>query len=197
MQIEEASALVSLSPDVLVEERLDEILFEAKRFFSGKPIIREVFKRRLEKLQKQQQAFSLLIGDKHIDQSYVSKEWIPNGDMLGVFNSFSALRSEINRAIFQATSIREIVCCVEDLMDQYDRYLAYWNLPEFTSEIPVILGKEPDPMELIWAIKELQAFGIFTIEDLKKNSEHCPALLCSEIIRLSVLYKRIIDGGNV
>ena len=197
MQIEEAFAVLSLKPNDLLEERFNEILFEAKQFFSSKPIIREVFEHRLNKLDKQRIAFSAIMESEQATKNNTIGNWEPKGQMLDVFNSFYAFRNDVNTSIYQSTSLEEISDYVHVLLLHFDRYLAYWYMPECKSDSTVILGKEADPMELIWALKNLQHLGVYTLAELKEKPDQFPSVLRQEIIRLSAIYKRNTDGRNV
>jgi hypothetical protein len=75
-------------------------------------------------------------------------------------------------------------------------YASCW----FTNEVnsSEIVSKEPDPMEVLKAIREYNENGGFTFEDLMFDKNNPPEVLIKERNRLSLLATKFshYDGGN-
>jgi len=75
-------------------------------------------------------------------------------------------------------------------------YASCW----FTDEVNTseIVSKEPDPMDVLKAIRAYNENGGFTFEDLRFDKNNPPAVLIKERNRLSLLVTKFsdYDGGN-
>ena len=202
MNVAEALAFLGISDLSEVEARKSELLFDAKRFFTKQPIISQVFHHRITKLKHQYQALLIVTNEpERIKQLEVRGEsQNGNGDedgnqnLIDQFNAFHAQKNMLYGSIYSAKSIVELIGYVGQLLQAYDSFLELWDCP-LEADSNVIIGKEPDVMDVLNAIKQLEELGIFTIGDLFEQIECCPVVLKNELLRMHALKKRNKNGG--
>lgn len=197
MNATEALAFLGIFDLSEVEARKSELLFEAKQFFTKQPIIRQVFQHKITKLKHQYEALLLLtnspeqVSDQEMSDEDDKKKEEQN--LMNQFNAFQAQKTKLYRSIYSAKSIVELIGYVEQLLEAYDGFLELWDWP-FESDSDVLIGKEPDVMDVLNALKELDELRIFTIGDLRQQRERCPVILKNELFRMSALKKRNENG---
>ena len=202
----EALAYLAISDISEVEARESELLFDAKQFFTKQPIIRQVFQYRITKLKHQFEAILIVtnepkrIGELEVRSESQNENENEDGDgdekqnLIDQFNAFQAEKTTLYGSIYSSKSINELIGYVEQLLEAYDGFLELWDWP-FEGDSNVIIGKEPDVMDVLNAIKQLEESGIFTIEDLYHRIECCPVVLKNELLRMRALKKRNKNGG--
>lgn len=206
MNVLEALAFLGISDLSEVEVRKSELLFDAKRFFTNQPIISQVFHHRITKLKHQHEALLIVTDEpERIKQLQVRGE-SQNGNeyedgnenqkhnLIDQFNAFHAEKNMLYGSIYSAKSIVELIGYVGQLLQAYDSFLELWDCP-LEADSNVIIGKEPDVMDVLNAIKQLEELGIFTIGDLYQRIECCPVVLKNELLRMNALKKRNKNGG--
>lgn len=198
MNATEALAFLGIFDLSEVEARKSELLFEAKQFFTKQPIIRQVFQRKISKLKHQYEALLLLtnspeqVSDRELSDEDDNKKK-EEQNLMNQFNAFQAQKTKLYRSIYSAKSIVELISYVEQLLEAYDGFLELWDWP-FESDSDVLIGKEPDVMDVLNALKQLEDLRIFTIGDLCQQRERCPVILKNELFRMSALKKRNENG---
>jgi hypothetical protein len=204
MNVLEALAFLGISDLSEVESRKSELLFDAKQFFTKQPIINQVFHHRITKLKHQYEALLIVTDEpERIKQLQVRVE-SQNGNedededgnhyLIDQFNAFHAEKNMLYGSIYSAKSIVELIGYVGQLLQAYDSFLELWDCP-LEADSNVIIGKEPDVMDVLNAIKQLEELGIFTIGDLYQRIECCPVVLKNELLRMNALKKRNKNGG--
>jgi hypothetical protein len=204
MNVLEALAFLGISDLSEVESRKSELLFDAKQFFTKQPIISQVFHNRITKLKHQYEALLIVTDEpERIKQLQVRVE-SQNGNedededgnhyLIDQFNAFHAEKNMLYGSIYSAKSIVELIGYVGQLLQAYDSFLELWDCP-LEADSNVIIGKEPDVMDVLNAIKQLEELGIFTIGDLYQRIECCPVVLKNELLRMNALKKRNKNGG--
>ncbi len=200
----EALAYLAISDISEVKAREDELLFDAKRFFTKQPIIRQVFQHRITKLKHQFEAILIVTNEsermRELEVRGESQNEKENEDgdekqnLIDQFNAFQAEKTTLYGSIYSSESINELIGYVEQLLEAYDGFLELWEWP-FEGDSNVIIGKEPDVMEVLNALKQLEQLAIFTTEDLYQRIECCPVVLKNELLRMHALKKRNENGG--
>jgi hypothetical protein len=208
MNVLEALAFLGISDLSEVEARKSELLFDAKQFFTKQPIISQVFHNRITKLKHQYEALLIVTDEpERIKQLQVRVE-SQNGNedededgnenqkhnLIDQFNAFHAEKNMLYGSIYSAKSIVELIGYVGQLLQAYDSFIELWDCP-LEADSNVIIGKEPDVMDVLNALKQLEELDIFTIGDLYLRIECCPVVLKNELLRMNALKKRNKNGG--
>jgi hypothetical protein len=208
MNVLEALAFLGISDLSEVESRKSELLFDAKQFFTKQPIINQVFHHRITKLKHQYEALLIVTNEpERIKQLEVrgesqngnededeDEDGNENQNLIDQFNAFHAEKNMLYGSIYSAKSIVELIGYVGQLLQAYDSFIELWDCP-LEADSNVIIGKEPDVMDVLNALKQLEELDIFTIGDLYLRIECCPVVLKNELLRMNALKKRNKNGG--
>lgn len=173
-----------------LEDAFDDLFFEHKKYFLSKVPIRKLLESRYKKLIELETAATLL--DISIDHS-VAVDPIQvqiTESILDTFRSYQHAKNQLKTHIANARSVRSLITCVENLLDNEQMYAQRWHNDhlEITSE--VLVSKEVDPMDLLHGIQRYQLEGGYTFEQLKNLENNPPEILIQEMKRLSLLFKK-------
>ena len=170
-------------------EAFEESLFQFKKFFTSQPIIRATFLAKLKKLEKVEEA-ALFFGIETPDIPFEFEfKWSQAKEMLFVFQSFQALKSQLFLAVQGSKSCKHLKLVIHTLLDLNVRYMQLW--PEIkVLKIPVVLAKEKDPMELLADLQKLKERGIETFFDLSTTTDFAENSIGYESQRLYLLHKK-------
>lgn len=170
-------------------EAFEESLFQFKKFFTSQPIIRATFLAKLKKLEKVEEA-ALFFGIETPEIPFEFEfEWSQAKEMLFVFQSFQALKSQLFLAVQGSKSCKHLKLVIHTLLDLNVRYIQLW--PEIkVLKIPVVLAKEKDPMELLADLQKLKERGIETFFDLSTTTDFAGNSIGYESQRLYLLHKK-------
>ena len=170
-------------------EAFEESLFQFKKFFTSQPIIRATFLAKLKKLEKVEEA-ALFFGIETPDIPFEFEfEWSQAKEMLFVFQSFQALKSQLFLAVQGSKSCKHLKLVIHTLLDLNVRYMQLW--PEIkVLKTPVVLAKEKDPMELLADLQKLKERGIETFFDLSTTTDFAGNSIGYESQRLYLLHKK-------
>lgn len=183
-----------------LDELWEERLFEHKQFFLTRPPILKVWEARLDKLQKQYRAYCHLSSSevKEGIEKLVSKETkneLLEQDMLTVFNKHFATRSSFKLRLNQSYNVLEVIRVVRQWIAEELNYAQKWFCEEALNdkERNVVVSKEPDPMEILEALKKWQeGVGNESQNNICSAYSFLPEILKNEVKRLTSLYKRSI-----
>ena len=170
-------------------EAFEESLFQFKKFFTSQPIIRATFLAKLKKLEKVEEA-ALFFGIETPEIPFEFEfEWSQAKEMLFVFQSFQALKSQLFLAVQGSKSCKHLKLVIHTLLDLNVRYMQLW--PEIkVLKIPVVLAKEKDPMELLTDLQKLKERGIETFFDLSTTTDFAGNSIGYQSQRLYLLHKK-------
>lgn len=170
-------------------EAFEESLFQFKKFFTSQPIIRATFLAKLKKLEKVEEA-ALFFGIETPEIPFEFEfEWSQAKEMLFVFQSFQALKSQLFLAVQGSKSCKHLKLVIHTLLDLNVRYMQLW--PEIkVLKTPVVLAKEKDPMELLADLQKLKERGIETFFDLSTTTDFAGNSIGYESQRLYLLHKK-------
>lgn len=188
MTNKEALAILGISNPYEFEDAFEERLFELKQYFLTKPLISKLYRSQVEKIVHLCQAAYHFGLEIHQDSLVVSEQWVGfSGEIVHDYLAFEKHRSSFKERLMKTSDGGRIAQLVDQLLEIQEEYLALW--PEIKCE-GVILGKEPDPMELLSGINELQKIGIYRFEQLNDQMLEIPSVLLNEWKRLSLLSKK-------
>jgi hypothetical protein len=170
-------------------EAFEESLFQFKKFFTSQPIIRATFLAKLKKVEKVEEA-ALFFGIETPDIPFGFEfEWSQAKEMLFVFQSFQAIKSQLFLAIQDSKSCAHLKLAIHTLLDLNVRYMQLW--PEIkVLKTPVVLAKEKDPMELLADLQKLKERGIETFFELSTTTDFAGNSIGYESQRLYLLHKK-------
>jgi hypothetical protein len=170
-------------------EAFEESLFQFKKFFTSQPIIRATFLAKLKKVEKVEEA-ALFFGIETPEIPFEFEfEWSQAKEMLFVFQSFQAIKSQLFLAVQGSKSCKHLKLVIHTLLDLNVRYIQLW--PEIKAQdTPVVLAKEKDPMELLADLQKLKERGIETFFDLSNTKDLAGNSIGYESQRLYLLHNK-------
>jgi len=174
-----------------LEELWEQRFFEQKQFFLTRPPMEKVFKSRIAKLQKQYDAYLVLGGEEMAVQGKIQEEEIGFSDsVLGSFRLFHDYRNRFKSKVLQAQHPEWLAKVIDEWTAMERKYHALWrNEVSKSNETQVALSKEPDPMEVLKAIKEVGGEEL-VFSELHSRYALLPELLQNEVKRLTLLSER-------
>ncbi|MDX1651847.1 MAG: hypothetical protein R3277_05110 [Brumimicrobium sp.] len=170
------------------EELWEQRFFEQKQFFLTRPPMEKVFKSRISKLQKQYEAYLVLGGEEVALQAEMPEEEIAFSDSVLVsFRLFHDYRNKFKSKILQAQHPEQLAKIIDVWTAMERKYHALWsNDVSKSNETEVALSKEPDPMEVLKAIKEFGGEELM-FSELHARYALLPEILQNEVKRLTLL----------
>lgn len=188
MTIEEAKLFFKLEEEDDIQDAYDEQLFEFKQFFLSKPIISKVFKSKLEKLAKFEEAFCLLTDSRFKPLIAEKTSIVFSDNVLEAFQRFEQLKSELKQQISLATSSSDLAQKVDSLLVVTYTYYQKWRTSELLPVEIDVIAKDPDAMELLTAIRTFNMQGGERFEDI--SSQKNQPILMKEMKRVSLLLEK-------
>lgn len=188
MTIEEAKLFFKLEEEDDIQDAYDEQLFEFKQFFLSKPIISKVFKSKLEKLAKFEEAFCLLTDSRFKPLIAEKTSIVFSDNVLEAFQRFEQLKSELKQQISLATSSSDLAQKVDSLLVVTYTYYQKWRTSELLPVEIDVIAKDPDTMELLTAIRAFNMQGGERFEDI--SSQKNQPVLMKEMKRVSLLLEK-------
>jgi hypothetical protein len=176
-------------------EDLDELweqrFFEQKQFFLTRPPMEKVFKSRIAKLNKQYDAYLILGGEAVTVQTEMQEEEIAFSDSVLVsFRLFHDYRNRFKSQVLQEQHPERLAKVIDVWTAMERKYHSLWSNTESKSnETQVALSKEPDPMEVLKAIKEVGGEEL-TFSELHSRYALLPELLKNEVKRFTFLSEK-------
>jgi hypothetical protein len=175
-------------------EKYEELLFEDKKFFTQKPIVEVLFRKRLAKMDMRQQAFDSLYSHHFADLKTIDIVFeADEKDVMRHYLNFQEVRKVLFNRFYQAESIPELNTYVQFLLDIYKRYLKPWSKMQVKKTDLITLAKESDPSLLFSAIKSFHLAGGKNVNDLQNVNFAEKTVLVHEAKRLSLLYQKMQD----
>lgn len=193
MTIEEAHVFLGVHAACEPEEAYQQQLFEAKHYFTTRPIIRATFESKLKKLDNMQRAAETLGIITKNDSSIPPIAFRGSNSILDTFNEYQTSKNSLLLLIHQSKSFQELITWVNNLLDVHTIYSSYW-MDACESKEAVILSKETDPMDFFTALTKLKSNGIDTFENLASNLTTVNDVIRIESTRLFLLNQREQNG---
>ncbi|MEX1190629.1 MAG: hypothetical protein WEA99_01565 [Brumimicrobium sp.] len=174
-----------------LEELWEQRFFEQKQFFLTRPPMEKVFQSRIAKLQKQYEAYLILGGEAVADQGEMSAEEIAFSEsVLASYRLFHNYRNAFKSKVLQVQHPERLSQVIEAWIAMEKEYHKLWSNEESKSnEVQVTLSKEPDPMEVLKAIKEVGDEEL-VFSELHSRYALLPEILQNEVKRLTLLSEK-------
>ena len=194
MTTNEASAILGPYDDL--QDAFEFQLFDYKKQLLALAPIDKLIAPKLKKIKQLQEAYYTLGGEIESFTITMFNPITPTEDLLESFSIYQNVRNSLKRSISNSLVFEEIENFCQYLVAYEKMYASCW----FTDEVNTseIVSKEPDPMDVLKAIREYNENGGFTFEDLRFDKNNPPAVLIKERNRLSLLVRKFsdYDGGN-
>lgn len=151
----------------------------------------KVFQSRIAKLLKQYDAYLLLGGEAVKNAPIALEEEIAFSEsVLASYHLFHNYRNAFKSKVLQVQHPEELSKVIEAWTAMERKYHALWsNEVSKSNETQVTLSKEPDPMEVLKAIKEVGGEEL-VFSELHLRYALLPELLQSEVKRLTFLSEK-------
>lgn len=185
MDKSEARLYFPESAEGTIEDQYDQHVFEWKQFFVNRFPISKLFKSKLEKIRRIEEAYSVLTGGQNTTDSTVFDTSFPRS-LKDAYSHFEKERARYRQMLFQAQNLSEVITVVEAFSEYTRCYAQVWK-NDFESLDGVIVSKEPDPMALLRALEEAYIKGVVEVSQLSKLSPD--SLVVQESKRLSLWLK--------
>ena len=195
MNQNEASAILGPYDDL--QDAFEFLLFDYKKQLIALAPIEKLITPKLKKIKQLQEAYLTLGGVIEMVSITMFDPITPTEDLFESYKIYQNVRNSLKRSISNSLVYEEIENFCQHLVFYEKMYASCWFTHEFdTTEI---VSKEPDPMDVLKAIREYNKNGGFTFDDLKMNKNNPPAVLIKERNRLSLLTTKFGDfyGGNI
>ena len=169
MKKSEASLYLSVEEGVSLREAYEEKLFEWKNFFVHRFPIPKLFNKKLEQLDRLEQAYAVLGGGNIEVPASPIKSVVYDSNLKQSFQHFFEDRNQLKKQLFAATTATEIIFIVQGLIEITRAYAKSWSAPSLDNA-DVLVSKEVDPVELLKAIDDAISQGVLIITDIAKLS---------------------------
>jgi hypothetical protein len=177
-----------------LEERYEELLFEDKQFFTNKAIVPKVYRARIEKIKKREDAYRRISktesDNEHIELNLFNEN---SSDLMQNYLAFQKDKSTIMHSLFQVRQCNSLIEIIELYMNRYLAYLQNWKLNELGDTDGVLIAKEQDPTNLYNAIKAFSSAGGKNVNEIQTLFFNRKSLLVNEAKRLSLLLQKEIQ----
>lgn len=186
MTIEEAKVYLPHADRDELLDIIDEKLFEFQQFFLTKAPIVKVWNGRVAKLERYIEALGVLghsLYTSNEDTEFLAD--LPDN----VSEAFSIYNQKVALMKIRISSSKDFLAlknAVRSYLEFQLNYQQLWRNDNLELNEEVILGKEPDVMELVEAIKEFNLNGGETFSDIPKLGNE---VLLKEMKRVSLLLK--------
>lgn len=195
MSPNEASAILGPYDDL--QDAFEFQLFDFKKQLIALAPIDKLIYPKLKKIKQLQEAYLTLGGV--IDSVEITQfdPITPTENLLESYKIYQNVRNSLKKSISNSVVYEEIENFCQHLIFYEKMYASCWFTPEF--DAAEIVSKEPDPMDVLKAIREYNENGGVTFEDLRSTKNNPPAVLIKERNRLSLLTTKFGDfyGGNI
>ncbi len=173
-----------------LEERYEELLFEDKQFFTTKAVVSKVFRARIEKMKKREEAFRSLTSST-ISENYepIQLSFEKTSDLHQNYLNFQKDRALLMQQLYRAKECQTVIDMIEHLLNRYVAYLVPWQMNRKEETAGVIISKEPDPTDLYNALKAFSEAGGKNVNEIQTLFYNGKSLLETESKRLSLLFQ--------
>lgn len=188
MTREEALIYLPAQDEEERDEQYEEKLFELKQFFLNRFPVSKVIRTRLDKMYKVEIAFKALGGELITMAEPISMD-LPNFPSLPLaFDWYHRQRNALRLRLNAAQSVLEIESYLDQLLRLTKHYATFWEIELNVHDAQLIIGKEPDPMEIQEAFKEFGNDEQLTSDSLARLAdENCLKVEAKRLTRWLVL----------
>ncbi len=166
------------------EDAFEEEIFALKQQILTIIPIQNLYQAKIDKCKKLEEAFVFLGGRLAIENNFIDDRYTFSEIILDAFQNYQQYKNKLKLNLTQIYTSNSIKFICESLLKLEIEYANLWNL---NSEIvQVTLSNQPDPMELLQAIKQFNKLKGYTFSDLKEMLIVAPKVLVEEQKRLTL-----------
>lgn len=191
MTREEALSYLGGEEGSLIEE-FEQKLFDFKQYFLTKPIISKLYRAQFGKMAVLEQAGMIFRLENKCEQIDFSLP-IFSDELISSFTLFESEKAKVKTRIINCSLVSELNLWAEALLALQESYIRLWPVSSELNLGETVIGKEPDPMDLLNDIKELSGKGINRFNDLTISSCETLVTLLNEWKRLSLLRQKELE----
>jgi hypothetical protein len=191
MTREEAIRLLGGDEDVVADE-YEQKLFEFKQYFLSKPLVSKLYEGQFKKLAKLELAGRVL-GLTGEPTKFTDSSMDFSDDILLSFSHYESEKARVKARVVNCKTAHELIFWTGCMLKIQKAYLRLW--PE-TAELnldEIVIGREPDPMELLNDMKELRRMGTLKFDQLSISSCETLVTFYNEWKRLSLLRQKELE----
>lgn len=192
MDYTQARTLFSLNDGEFPQDKYDEEIFRFKQFFVSKPPVPKLFFKKIKEMTELHEAAISLFKEIEFGGQAKRENSDVNftGNWKSDYHALHSYRTRVKQRIMSASSAPTIAQCIKEWLDVEVRYInVYSNVFKDDNFQPVIVSKEPDPMEMLADMEKLNHGD--SIENLTLCRKELPELLQNELKRLNLLTQYI------
>lgn len=177
-----------------LEDVYEQKLFEAKQFFLSKFPISKVIDGRIKKLALIEQAWEVLSNEKHSQETPSEDFAFSNTQNLSqIWNEYQQARNSIKLKLQQTNDVLSVGKMAKSQVNVVRSLcLKLELLPSPEGENSLLIGKEPDPMDIHFDLQGWKENGVEEVHQMDGITEDSP--LGIELKRLS-LWLKIESNG--
>ncbi|PKR80256.1 hypothetical protein CW751_10385 [Brumimicrobium salinarum] len=147
-----------------------------------------------KKIEKQHIAFLVLTSAKKDEKNkevLIDNKFEFSDNPITCFNQLHQKRNEFKSLLLRAQSADELIVIIASWLTLEKKYAQTWSYVACSdNHLSVLQGKEPDPMEILAALKKVKSDNqIESIALLKDNYNNLPETIQKEVKRLTLLAK--------
>lgn len=188
MTKKEALEYLGGDEEFLLDE-YEQKLFDFKQYFLTKPIVSRLYDTQFKKMSVLHDAGSILGLQKTVGPIDFSFSDF-SSCIIDAFSQFEREKAVIKSKLINSESVSELISWAKALLNSQNNYISLWPVKEDMEFDGVLIGKEPDPMDLLRDIKELANEGINHFDELTISSCETLVTFHSEWKRLSLLRQK-------
>ena len=166
------------------EDTFEEEIFALKQQILTLIPIQKLYQSKIEKCKKLEEAFVFLGGRLATENSFAVNDFTFSDVILESFQNYQQYKNQLKLNITQinTSNLLKIVC--DSLIKLEVKYSNLWSLSDSVDK--VVLSTQPDPMEVLQAIKRFNELKGYTFSDLKEMINVAPKVLVEEQKRLTL-----------
>ena len=170
-----------------IDDLFDEQLFELKNQLLSIVPINKIVYTRIKKIEQLSSAYSKL-SEYVFHEEYVQINYNFNQNILDSYLNYQDTKGKLRLQLLNSLLPENIILYAIDLVKLELAFAINWK-SEIIDE-KCIVSKQPDPMNVLSAIREYNTIGGITFGDLKSTKNNPPELLIQERNRLSLLVSK-------
>lgn len=173
-----------------IDERYEELLFEDKQFFTTKALIPKVFRARLLKIKRREEAFRRIKNELPREITFaINYTSNQPTDLLQNYLTFQKDKASVLNLLFKSKECVDLIGIIELYLLRFADYLKMWQLNERGNTDEIILSKELDPTDLYLTIKAFSDAGGKNVNEIQTLFFEGKSLLLNEAKRLTLLFQ--------
>jgi hypothetical protein len=170
------------------EDVFEEEVFALKQQLLTLLPVHKLYQSKIDKWKKLEEAFVSLGGKLEEDVHFETPNFSFSEQLLEAFESYQKHKNNLKLKLTQITTSSSLINICNSLIELELKYALKWNLNVEVDQ--VVLSSQPDPMEILQAIKLFNNEEGYTFTDLKEKINVAPKVLIEEQKRLTLYYSK-------